>query len=219
MTDTPDREQQLLTALTTEHFTLQGARAQTLAESSSRATVYVGAVSSSLVALGFIGQVSEVGAPFRIFALVVLPTLYALGVVTHVRIVECGVEDVRYGIAINRIRGYYREVAGDQARLFLLSGQDDARGVFENAGVPAGRRPQVFSFATVVAAINAVVGGSAVGIAVAAAADVPLGAAAAAGVVAGAVSLAAWLRVAARILARRVPREPPMFPGPPAEAE
>jgi hypothetical protein len=214
--DAFDREQQLLTALTTEHFTLQGARSQTLSESSSRATVYVGAVSSSLIALGFIGQVSGVGAPFRVFALIVLPTLYVLGTVTHVRLVECGVEDVRYGMAINRIRGYYRELAGDQARLFLLSGHDDARGVFENAGVPASRRPQVFSFATVVAVINAVVGGSAVGIAVSAAADPPLGVAAVAGGAFGAVSIAMSLRVAAVILARRVPHDPPLYPTPPA---
>ena len=33
VTDVSQREQRLLTALTTEHFTLQGARAQTLAES------------------------------------------------------------------------------------------------------------------------------------------------------------------------------------------
>jgi hypothetical protein len=213
--DAPDRDQQLLSALTTEHFTLQGARAQTLTESASRATVYIGAVSSSLVALGFIGQISEVGAPFQVFALIVLPTLYVLGIVTHVRLVECGVEDVRYGMAINRIRGYYRELAGDQAHLSLLSGHDDARGVFENAGVPATRRPQFFSFATVVAAVNAVVGGSAVGVAVAAAAP-PLAVAAAAGAVAGLVSIVVWLRVAARILARRMPRDPPLFPTPPA---
>jgi hypothetical protein len=31
--------QQLLTALTTEHFTLQGARSQTMSESSARASV------------------------------------------------------------------------------------------------------------------------------------------------------------------------------------
>ncbi len=213
MADAPDG-QQLLTALTTEHFTLQGARAQTLTESSSRATVYVGAVSSSLIALGFIGQVSDIGTPFRVFALIVLPTLYGLGVVTHIRLVECGVEDVRYGMAINRIRGYYRELAGDRANLFLLSGHDDARGVFENAGVPATRRPQVFSFASVVAAINAVVGGCAVGIAVAAAGSPPLGVAAAAGAVTGIVSLVVSLRVAARILARRMPSDPPMFPTP-----
>ena len=217
MADALDREQQLLSALTTEHFTLQGARAQTLTESASRATVYVGAVSSSLIALGFIGQISEVGAPFQVFALIVLPTLYTLGIVTHIRLVECGVEDVRYGMAINRIRGYYRELAGDQARLFLLTAHDDPRGVFENAGVPAGRRPQVFSFASVVATINAVVGGSAVGIAVAAAADPPLAVTAAACAVAGLASIVVWLGVAARILARRVPRDPPLFPTPPVE--
>ena len=211
----PDRDQQLLTALTTEHFTLQGARAQTLTESSSRATVYIGAVSSALIALGFIGQISAMGAPFRIFALIVLPTLYLLGVATHIRLVECGVEDVRYGMAINRIRGYYRDLAGEQARLFLLTGHDDPRGVFENAGVPARRRPQFFSFATVVATINAVVGGSAVGVAVAAAGAVSFELSAAAGAAAGVLSLVAWMIVAARILSRRVPRDPPLKPSPP----
>jgi hypothetical protein len=48
-------------------------------------------------------------------------------------VVECGAEDFRYGVAINRIRNYYKQIAGDQAKLFLLSGHDDGRGVFENA--------------------------------------------------------------------------------------
>ena len=49
---------QLLTALTTEHFTLQGARAQTMSESSARASLYIVAVSSTLVALGAIFDAS-----------------------------------------------------------------------------------------------------------------------------------------------------------------
>ena len=48
--------QQLLTALTTEHFTLQGARSQTVSESSARASLYLFSVSSTLVALEFIGS-------------------------------------------------------------------------------------------------------------------------------------------------------------------
>jgi hypothetical protein len=139
MADAADR-QELLTALTTEHFTLQGARTQTMSESASRTTLYIGAVSSALIALGFIGQVSDVGDSFKIFALAVLPTVYLLGAFTFIRLVECGAEDFRYGVAINRIRGYYRQLAGDQANLFLLSGHDDGRGVFENMGVP-GRGP------------------------------------------------------------------------------
>jgi hypothetical protein len=126
----PDPEQ-LLTALATEHFTLQGARSQTMSESSARASVFVFSVSSALVALGFIGQVSEVGDVFYAFALTVLPTLYLLGTVTFVRLVECGAEDFRYGQAINRIRGYYQQIAGERANLFMLSGHDDPAGVFD----------------------------------------------------------------------------------------
>src|ERR687896_2297045 len=77
--DAPDRGE-LLTALTTEHFTLQGARSQTMSESSARASIYVLSVSSALVAMGFIGQTAE--DVFDVFALTVLPTVYLLGAVT-----------------------------------------------------------------------------------------------------------------------------------------
>ena len=178
MAEAPDR-QELLTALTTEHFTLQGARSQTASESASRASLYILSVSSAVVALGFIGQASQIGTTFDVFALTVLPTLYVLGVFTFVRVVECGAEDFRYGVAINRIRNYYKQIAGDQSKLFLLSGHDDGRGVFENAAVPPERRKQFFTFATVVAVINSVVGGSAIALALGAIADTSLGVAAA----------------------------------------
>jgi hypothetical protein len=41
-----------VTFITTEHFTLQGARAATIAESTGRATMFPGSVSAGLVALG-----------------------------------------------------------------------------------------------------------------------------------------------------------------------
>jgi hypothetical protein len=212
--ETPDR-QALLTALTTEHFTLQGARSQTMSESSSRASLYIGAVSSTLVALGFIGQISEVGETFDTFALTVLPTLYLLGVFTFVRLVECGFEDFRYGVAINRIRSYYLEVAGERANLFLLSGHDDGQGVFENMGVRSEGRKQYFSFATVIAVINSVVGGSAVAIALGAFAEASLAVAAGVGGAAAAASLFALLRRADRMLADRAGEIPALFPSPP----
>jgi hypothetical protein len=155
---------QLLTALTTEHFTLQGARSQTISESSARASVYVFSVSSALVALGFVAQTTEVGDAFNVFALAVLPTLYMLGAVTFVRMVECGAEDFRYGMAINRIRTYYKEVAGDRANLFLLSGHDDGRGVFANMSLMVEKRTPLFAFSSAIAVIKGLVGGSAIGI-------------------------------------------------------
>ena len=75
------------------------------------------------------------GTLFRVFALVALPTLFVLGVFTFVRLVELGIEDFLLGRAINRIRHYYLERAGDSARYFMLSGSDDAAGVVGNMGI------------------------------------------------------------------------------------
>jgi hypothetical protein len=189
----PDR-QALLTMLTTEHFTLQGSRATTVSESSSRAALYMGSVSSTLIALGFLAQVSQIGDAFDVFALVVLPTLFALGIFTFVRTVESSVEDVLYGRAINRIRAYYLEMAGPEARWFVMKGHDDALGVLANMGLQPSRWQLYFTVSTMVATVNSVVGGSAVAILVGRLLDAPLGMAALAGVVAAAASLAVHWR-------------------------
>src|SRR5215471_4359291 len=44
------------TFATTEHFNLQTARSITVAESNGRASIYLAALSSNLIALAFIGQ-------------------------------------------------------------------------------------------------------------------------------------------------------------------
>jgi hypothetical protein len=159
----PADRQTLLTALTTEHFTLQGARSTTVSESTARAALFVGALSSSLVALGFIAQSSELGSAFDVFVLVVLPTLYALGLFTFIRLVENSLEDLHYGRAINRIRSYYLALAGDQAHWFSLGGHDDTLGVLANMGMPRPSRWQLFfTLASMVSVLTAVVGGCAV---------------------------------------------------------
>ena len=129
------------------------------------------------------------------------------------RVVECGAEDFRYGVAINRIRNYYKQIARDQAKLFLLSGHD-GRGVFENAAVPPEGRKQFFTFATVVAVINSVVGGSAIAIALGGIADTSLGVSAGVGGVAALLSLVALLRYADRLLEERTRRTESIFPSP-----
>jgi hypothetical protein len=218
MAGAPDR-QELLTALTTEHFTLQGARTQTVSESASRATLYVMAVSSALVGLGFIGQVSEVGDVFDIFALTVLPTLYVLGLFTFVRLVESSVEDVLYGRAINRIRNYYLEMAGDQARLFVLSGHDDPAGVLANMGLRPTRWRLYFTAATMIAVINSVVGGAAVALALGVALNATLGLAAGAGGVVAIASLLLMRRAEYRTHVAGRTRTEALFPSPPAAGD
>lgn len=193
MAETVDR-QELLTALTTEHFTLQGARAQTVSESTSRAALYIMAVSSTLIALGFIAQSSEAGDLFNVFSLVVLPTLYLIGLFTFLRMSESAEEDLLYGRAINRIRHHYVELAGDEARLFMMSAYDDTPGVMWNMGLRPTRSQPYLTAGFMIAVVNSVIGGSAVALAVAATGDPPLGIPVAVGGVTAIVSLVAMQR-------------------------
>jgi hypothetical protein len=158
----PADPQPLLTVLTTEHFALQGSRSSTVSESSARAALFMGALSSSLIALGLIAQASELGTAFDTFVLVVLPTVYVLGLFTFIRLVTSSTEDLLYGRAINRIRRYYLELAGDDSRYLLLGGHDDTLGVLANMGIRRPSRWQLyFTLASMIAVLNAVVGGSA----------------------------------------------------------
>jgi hypothetical protein len=186
--ETSDR-QALLTALTTEHFTLQGARAQTTSESTARAGLYIAAVSSTLIALGFIAQASEVGDLFNVFSLVALPTLYVIGLFTFLRMSESAEEDLLYGRAINRIRHHYVALAGNEARLFMMSAHDDVPGVMWNMGLRPTRTQPYLTAAYMIAVVNSVVGGSAVALAVAAPGDPPLGIPVAVGALAAVASL------------------------------
>jgi hypothetical protein len=191
-----ENRQALLTALTTEHFTLQGARSQTVSESAARSSLYLGSVSSALIALGFVTQVSGAGGEvFQLFSLTVLPTLFFLGLFTFVRLVETSVEDILYGRAINRIRHYYLELAGDDARYFMMSGHDDALGVISNMGLRPGSSFQLFfTSATAVSVVNSVVGGSALAIFLGVTLDVPLAGAAVAGAAFAAASISLQMR-------------------------
>ena len=183
----------VLTALTTEHFTLQGARSTTRGEAASRSTVYLASVSSSLVALGFIGNIAKAGPVFRLFTLAVLPPLFFLGVVTFIRLVDLDVEGNFYDRAINRIRHYYLELSGEDARYFMLSGHDDIRGVMSNVGSTTSHRQLLFTGATAIAVINSVVGGAGVALLLGDAAGLSSGAAVGVGAAIAAGLLAAHL--------------------------
>jgi hypothetical protein len=54
--DEQTRQQAFVTALVTEHFVQGSARAATITESNGRGAIYLSAVSSGLVAFGFLAQ-------------------------------------------------------------------------------------------------------------------------------------------------------------------
>jgi hypothetical protein len=97
--------------VTTEHFTLQGARTTTVTESTSRATIFVGAVSAGMVALGLIATATKIGVAFYAFGLILLSTLSLVGFLTFDRVLQSGLEDFVYAERIVRLRAYYFDSA------------------------------------------------------------------------------------------------------------
>ena len=95
------------TFATTEHFNLQTARAVTVSEANGRASIYLAALSGNLITLAFVGQMSRLGATFYAFALILLPVLAFVGVVTFVRLVQSSIEDLAYAHRIALLRSFY----------------------------------------------------------------------------------------------------------------
>jgi hypothetical protein len=104
-----------VSVITTEHFTLQGARSSTISESTGRASMFLSAISGGLVALGLIATATHVGTAFYVLGLIVLPTLAFVGLVTADRTLQSGIEDLGYARRIAALRGYYFEVAPEIA--------------------------------------------------------------------------------------------------------
>jgi hypothetical protein len=109
-----------VTFATTEHFNLQTARALTVSEANGRASIYLAALSSNLIALAFIGQMSRLGVAFYAFALILLPVLAFVGTVTFLRLVQSSVEDIAYAHRIALVRSYYLRVSPELEPYFVV---------------------------------------------------------------------------------------------------
>src|SRR4030095_4433453 len=89
-------------------FNLQSARMGTIAEANGRSTIYLGTLSSAVIAIAFVGQASEM---FYLFVLTLLPPVFLLGVFTYLRLVQTSIEDMVYTVGSFRIRQYFRRLA------------------------------------------------------------------------------------------------------------
>ena len=143
-------------------------------------------MSSGLIALAFICQLSRIGTAFYVFGLAVLPTLAFVGVTTFERALRNRVEDFRLAGRINRIRQFYFDAAPQVARYLPPPSPD----------LPApSYRPSWYQFLTIagaLAVVNSVPVGGVLGLAVQARTGT-LAASAAVGVIIAAGALAAHL--------------------------
>jgi hypothetical protein len=105
----------LLSALNTEHFVLQSAINATVSEAGARSTLYMMALSSSLVAVGFLAPDAEALMPFLA---IVLPTVFLLGVFTVMRLVDTVLEAQHCYAGIARIHRHYRALSPQAEQAF-----------------------------------------------------------------------------------------------------
>jgi hypothetical protein len=180
-----------VTFVTTEHFTLEGARAATISESTGRANVFLGAVSGGLIALGFLGQASHLGTAFYAFGLILMPTLAFLGLVTFHRVFQSGREDAIYAQRIAELRAYYFHAAPELTP-YLLSVPSQQR--LEIQGLPTSTAQKFLTIAGTVAVITSVLAGAAAGLLGAVISEHNAAVAFSSGAVIAATTLAALIR-------------------------
>jgi hypothetical protein len=141
-----------MSALVTEHFVLQGTSSATISESGSRVAIYLSALSSGLVAIGF---ASSSHRALESLAFTILPTVFVLGWFTVVRLIDTSVANVVSQRRMDRIKAYYMSLYPPGVAFF----EDDAVG---NHGVHYGRWSFLFTMASMVIVVNSVVGGAAI---------------------------------------------------------
>jgi hypothetical protein len=150
---------QIVQMMTTEHYNLQSGRSLAISDANGRAGLFLGTVSSTLVALAFIGNISHVGtqlgSAFYVFALVLFPSLLFLGLVTFDSVLQSAIQDAICLRGINRIRHLYVELAPQMHDYFILPIHDDATGVFRRTRWWQG----FLTLAGILAVINSILAG------------------------------------------------------------
>jgi hypothetical protein len=151
----------LIKIVTAEHSALQSARSTAVADANGRGALFLGTVSSSLVALALVAQLSQLGAVFFVFAFVLLPTLFFLGIASFDRVLRSAIEETIYVRGINRIRHMYVEIAPEARDYFVMSIYDDPSGSMRRivgAGGSQARAWQLFlTLAGMIAVVNSVI--------------------------------------------------------------
>jgi hypothetical protein len=87
---------QLLSALTTEHYTLQSARSSTIVEANGRSSLFLSATSAATVALALVAQLDRLGSTTSVKTRKVLPALLVLGLSSCARLADLAVHDAYY---------------------------------------------------------------------------------------------------------------------------
>ena len=126
LADAGDAKPAWITLLTTEHYTLGMQRSATISEVNGRASIFIGAVSAGLIALGFEGAGNRHSAGSTVFAALVLTPLLFLGLVTFGRCLQIAIDDWEFSVRIMKLRAAYTQLVPELAGLLAEADGDEA---------------------------------------------------------------------------------------------
>jgi hypothetical protein len=127
-----------LQILSTEHWSLLASRSLAWNEAFSRAGMFLTVLSGAIVALALVAQATDFGDGFVLSGLLILPVVLFVGVATFVRLGTTNRHEAICVMGMNRIRGAYLEIAPDLAPYFVMSANDDPRGIGITMAMPEG---------------------------------------------------------------------------------
>jgi hypothetical protein len=132
LTDLTD--QRVVQILSTEHWSLLGARSLAYNEAFVRGGMFLTFLSASLVALALFNTAMSFGDDFLVVAAIVLAFDLVIGLATYGRITGANVDDLRAVHGMARIRHSYVQIAPVVAPYFTTTTHDDIESVLTAYG-------------------------------------------------------------------------------------
>jgi hypothetical protein len=153
-----------LQILSTEHWSLLGARSLAYNEAFVRGGMFLTFLSMSFVALALLAQAMAFDSQFLTVAAIVLAFDLVIGLLTYGRITGANVDDLRAVHGMARIRHGYTEIAPIVAPYFTSPSHDDIESILSTYGSPSssGMGTVLYALTTsggMIGLITAMVGG------------------------------------------------------------
>lgn len=214
--DVPPVRAQLLA---TEHWGLLAARSTAQSEVLSRLSILLTFMSASLVSLALVGNATQFSSAFPVFAVTVLSLVAVVGLLTQIRVINIGMEDLMYVLAMNRMRAAYVDIDPGVAPYLLAGRHDDMAGVGRTYYF-LGRRSDFSQLAGSTMTFIIVINGALLGLltaAIALTAEGPLALAIVLGVVVGLAHVGASMYRGFRVFSSAWRDYEPLSPTPPAD--
>jgi hypothetical protein len=205
--------------LATEHWSLLASRSTTQAEVLTRISIFLTLTSAGLVSLALAGQAMHFDGMFPLLAIIVVAIVFLVGILTQIRVVNIGFEDLSYVLAMNRLRAAYAELDPGIVPYLMSSRFDDRAGsqrTYFMLGERSGVNHVAGSSMVLIITVNATLAGLFVA-GIVAALSVPGSIALVIGLIGGAIYLVISVVRGGRRFSRVWTTYSPGFPSPPPQ--